>query len=150
MKRSRKILFVCVGITVLLMIVNWREINSFLAHQHLVWFENVIDRQKTVMFRSGWVDSLYAKKKYSYYFFMKEGVDSEAIPKLPYDSVLAIKPVDYPLAFVNEGLDTISLPVSVLDIMLKENEQMALFQLVSAQKDNAGYLYRLKRIPVAK
>lgn len=148
MRKNRLFLSLCVGISILLIIANWREVNFFLASQNLSWFDNVIDRQKTVMFRSGCVDSLYVKKEYKYYLFMKEWVDSEAIQKLPYDSVLTIKPIDLPLNFVNEDLDTISLPVSGIDIMLKNSEHMALFQILSAKKDTIGYLYKLKRLPI--
>ena len=150
MRRNRNLLVVCVGIAILLMIANWRDVNSFLAHQHLSWFDHVIDRQETVMFRSGWVDSLYVKKEYSYYLFMKEGADSEAIQTLPYDSVLVIKPIAFPLGGIDEELDTISLPVSVLDLMLKDSEHSALYQILSANKDAVGYSYKLKRMSIAK
>ena len=146
--KKKYYLYLCVGISTLLLVLKWNDINSFLANQSITWADKMIDRQKTVMFRSGRVDSLYVNKKYSYYLFTKEGVNSEAIQKLPYDSVLTIKPIGLSQTPVKVHLDTISLPVSVLDLMVKKDESLALYQILSAQKDSIGYLYRLRRIPI--
>ena len=148
--KSRICLFLCVSIFILLVTFNWRDINAFFAHRSIAWVDNVIDSQKTVTFRSTWVDSLYVKKSYAYYLFMKEGPESDnkVIRKLPYDSMLTIKPFESSHTFVEEHPDTISLPTSVLDLMVKKGKTMALYQILSAKKDTIGYLYKLKRIDV--
>ena len=48
-----------------------RQISSFFAQQSIDWAERVIDSRETVTFRSDWVDSLYAKKRYVYFLFTK-------------------------------------------------------------------------------
>lgn len=148
MIKKRNYLYVCVGIFILAIIMHRRNINTFLANKSISWIDNMIDRQEITMFRSYWVDSLYVKKKYKYYLFTKGELngDDEVIQKLPYNSVLAIKPTGLSLAFDKEYIDTISLPVSVVDIIIKKGEPLALFQILSAKKDSVGYLYRLKRI----
>lgn len=148
MIKKRNCLYVCVVIFILAIILNRRSINSFLASQSFSWIDNMIDRQETTMFRSDWVDSLYIKKKYKYYLFTKGELngDDEVIQKLPYNSVLVIKPTGLSLVFDKEYLDTISLPVSVVDMIIKKGEPSALYQILSAKKDSVGYLYKLKRI----
>lgn len=148
MIKKRNYLYVCAGIFILSIIINRRNINTFLANKSISWIDNMIDRQETTMFRSDRVDSLYVKKKYKYYLFTKGDLngDDEVIQKLPYNSVLTIKPTGLSFAFDKEYVDTISLPASVVDMIIKKGEPLALFQILSAKKDSVGYLYRLKRI----
>ncbi len=110
----------------------------------------MIDSRETVAFRSDWVDSLYAKKRYAYFLFTKgEGSSADDIVRsLPQDSVLAVKPVGLPACSPYEPFDTLSLPVSVLELMVRRDDPAALFRVLSVEQDSVGTFYRLKRLPV--
>lgn len=150
--KKRKYLIVCGCIFLLLIIVNWRNINSFLADKSISWIDKAIDKQQTIMFRSNRIDSLYVKNNYKYYLFINGEWrnDGGIMQKLPHNSVLAIKPLGLSPVFIKEPFDTISLPASVIELMVKKDEEMALCQVLSANKDSVGYSYRLKRINVSK
>lgn len=110
----------------------------------------MIDSREAVTFRSDWVDSLYAKKRYAYFLFTKgEGRGADDIVRsLPQDSVLAVKPVGLPAYSTDEPFDTLSLPVSVLELMVRKDDPAALFRVLSVEQDSVGAFYRLKRLPV--
>lgn len=102
---KRKYILLIVAVLLVALVLCRRQLGSFFAQQGIDWAGRVIDSRETVTFRSDWVDSLYAKKRYAYFLFTKgEGSGADDIVRsLPQDSVLAVKPVGLP-ACSTDGL----------------------------------------------
>ena len=147
---KRKYILLIVAVLLVALVLCRRQISSFFAQQGIDWAGRVIDSRETVTFRSDWVDSLYAKKRYAYFLFTKgvgRGAD-DIVRSLPQDSVLAVKPVGLPACSPDEPFDTLSLPLSVLELMVRKDAPAALFRVLSVEQDSVGTFYRLKRLPV--
>lgn len=136
------------GIFILLIIINWRYINSFLADKSLSSLDKIVAKYETVYFRSSAIDSLYLKNNYKHFLFIKGEMKNNfmEVHELPCDSVLLLKPDNLSLIPVKKEFDTVSIPSSAVELMIPKGEIMTLYDIISIKRDSVGNYYKLKRI----
>lgn len=136
MKKRKSFYWIAGALLVLIVTLNMQSIKNAGADVMLSLFKWRMHNTSSPTFRSAEVDSLYNKKTYRYFLFVRDlPIQKEAVLSALQDSVLIIKSKNLHDWNVGLDCDTVSLAESLFDYVIEGEDNSSLYMVKSVRQD---------------